>query len=330
MNHLNSIYQRLQSNYSDCDITYAPGLLTVKCKNGEIRADGFRTCFLEDGKTVQELLEKNDDNLYEEMERFILYLQEGGADAAQSDELKMLKNPAYHNAFTRSGKIAGRILLIAGGAELLLLAFCFRQDQLLFFLLPLLIWPIFSLALIAFVRKKILARIWICPNCGSRLPLTCSPFSVIIEYVASCPACGANLETESLPSEIPETDDEDGKISDTADQSMTFSPNPEGVVKPPRKWPALLSGIVIILYSLLGLFMTLFYMGDAPSVGIALGIVMHVSILLSGIALLVCRAPKLPEHSRPVICIQERLFVSVLAFIVWPLALFLLLIAFGY
>lgn len=76
--------------------------------------------------------------------------------------------------------------------------------------------------------------------------------------------------------------------------------------------------------------MTLFYMGDAPSVGIALGIVMHVSILLSGIALLVCRAPKLPEHSRPVICIQERLFVSVLAFIVWPLALFLLLIAFGY
>ena len=275
-------------------------------------------------------MEKNDDNLYEEMERFILYLQEGGADAAQSDELKMLKNPAYHNAFTRSGKIAGRILLIAGGAELLLLAFCFRQDQLLFFLLPLLIWPIFSLALIAFVRKKILARIWICPNCGSRLPLTCSPFSVIIEYVASCPACGANLETESLPSEIPETDDEDGKISDTADQSMTFSPNPEGVVKPPRKWPALLSGIVIILYSLLGLFMTLFYMGDAPSVGIALGIVMHVSILLSGIALLVCRAPKLPEHSRPVICIQERLFVSVLAFIVWPLALFLLLIAFGY
>ena len=78
-------------------------------------------------------MEKNDDNLYEEMERFILYLQEGGADAAQSDELKMLKNPAYHNAFTRSGKISGRILLIAGGAELLLLAFCFRQDQLLFF-----------------------------------------------------------------------------------------------------------------------------------------------------------------------------------------------------
>ena len=76
MNHLNSIYQRLQSNYSDCDITYAPGLLTVKCKNGEIRADGFRTCFLEDGKTVQELLEKNDDNLYEEMERFILYLRQ--------------------------------------------------------------------------------------------------------------------------------------------------------------------------------------------------------------------------------------------------------------
>ena len=33
---------------------------------------------------------------------------------------------------------------------------------------------------------------------------------------------------------------------------------------------------------------------------------------------------------RPVICIQERIFVSVLAFIVWPLALFLLLIAFGY
>ena len=154
MNHLNSIYQRLQSNYSDCDITYAPGLLTVKCKNGEIRADGFRTCFLEDGKTVQELLEKNDDNLYEEMERFILYLQEGGADAAQSDELKMLKNPAYHNAFTRSGKIAGRILLIAGGAELLLLAFCFRQDQLLFFLLPLLILPIFSLALIAFAKRS--------------------------------------------------------------------------------------------------------------------------------------------------------------------------------
>lgn len=216
MNHLNSIYQRLQSNYSDCDITYAPGLLTVKCKNGEIRADGFRTCFLEDGKTVQEFLKKNDDDLYEEMERFILYLQEGGA----------------------------------------------------------------------------------------------------------------NLETESLPTESEESAED--AVSDTVKSPTGFSSNTAEPVKPPCKWPALLSGIVIILYSLLGLFMTLFYMGDAPSVGIALGIVMHVSILLAGIALLVCRAPKLPEHSRPVICIQERIFVSVLAFIVWPPALFLLLIAFGY
>lgn len=216
MNHLNSIYQRLQSNYSDCDITYAPGLLTVTCKNGEIRADGFRTCFLEDGKTVQELLEKNDDDLYEEMERFILYLQEGGA----------------------------------------------------------------------------------------------------------------NLETESLPTESEESAED--AVSDTVKSPAGFSSNTAEPVKPSCKWPALLSGIVIILYSLLGLFMTLFYMGDTPSVGITLGIVMHVSILLAGIALLVCHAPKLPEHSHPVICIQERLFVSVLAFIVWPLALFLLLIAFGY
>lgn len=216
MNHLNSIYQRLQSNYSDCDITYAPGLLTVTCKNGEIRADGFRTCFLEDGKTVQELLEKNDDDLYEEMERFILYLQEGGA----------------------------------------------------------------------------------------------------------------NLETESLPTESEESAED--AVSDTVKSPAGFSSNTAEPVKPSCKWPAILSGIVIILYSLLGLFMTLFYMGDTPSVGITLGIVMHVSILLAGIALLVCHAPKLPEHSHPVICIQERLFVSVLAFIVWPLALFLLLIAFGY
>lgn len=216
MNHLNSIYQRLQSNYSDCDITYAPGLLTVTCKNGEIRADGFRTCFLEDGKTVQELLKKNDADLYEEMERFILYLQEGGA----------------------------------------------------------------------------------------------------------------NLETESLPTESEESAED--AVSDTVKSPAGFSSNTAEPVKPSCKWPALLSGIVIILYSLLGLFMTLFYMGDTPSVGITLGIVMHVSILLAGIALLVCHAPKLPEHSHPVICIQERLFVSVLAFIVWPLALFLLLIAFGY
>lgn len=216
MNHLNSIYQRLHSNYSDCDITYAPGLLTVTCKNGEIRSDGFRTCFLEDGKTVQELLKKNDADLYEEMERFILYLQEGGA----------------------------------------------------------------------------------------------------------------NLETESLPTESEESAED--AVSDTVKSPAGFSSNTAEPVKPPCKWPALLSGIVIILYSLLGLFMTLFYMGDTPSVGITLGIVMHVSILLAGIALLVCHAPKLPEHSHPVICIQERLFVSVLAFIVWPLALFLLLIAFGY
>ena len=56
---------------------------------------------------------------------------------------------------------------------------------------------------------------------------------------------------------------------------------------------------------------------------------MHVSILLSGIALLVCRAPKLPEHSRPVICIQERLSFL---FSVYCLATgtFSLLIAFGY
>ena len=128
MNHLNSIYQRLQSNYSDCDITYAPGLLTVKCKNGEIRADGFRTCFLEDGKTVQELLEKNDDNLYEEMERFILYLQEGGADAAQSDELKMLKNPAYHNDRRRCRTSAFGVLFPSGSTAFLFTAIADLAD----------------------------------------------------------------------------------------------------------------------------------------------------------------------------------------------------------
>lgn len=139
---------------------------------------------------------------------------------------------------------------------------------------------------------------------------------------------GANLETESLPTESEESAED--AVSDTVKSPAGFSSNTAEPVKPSCKWPALLSGIVIILYSLLGLFMTLFYMGDTPSVGITLGIVMHVSILLAGIALLVCHAPKLPEHSHPVICIQERLFVSVLAFIVWPLALFLLLIAFGY
>ena len=71
-NHLNSIYQRLQSNYSDCDISMLR-LLTVKRKNG---IKSGQTVFVpaEDGKTVQELLE-NDDNLH--MNGTIIHSQEG-------------------------------------------------------------------------------------------------------------------------------------------------------------------------------------------------------------------------------------------------------------
>ena len=94
MNHLNSIYQRLQSNYSDCDITYAPGLFDCKVqkavKSGQTV---FVPAFSKMERPYRSFWKKTDDNLYEEMERFILYLQEGGADAAQSDELKMLKKP---------------------------------------------------------------------------------------------------------------------------------------------------------------------------------------------------------------------------------------------
>ena len=111
MNNLKQLRDRLQTNYGDCHISYVPGQLTVKFGKGTILADGIRTQFQEDGQPVQEVTIANDDDLYEQMEAFLLYLKEGGAAAAQPESDKLRRNPTYRSASEALQKNGKRLLL---------------------------------------------------------------------------------------------------------------------------------------------------------------------------------------------------------------------------
>ena len=110
MNNLKQLRDRLQTNYGDCHISYVPGQLTVKFGKGTILADGIRTEFQEDGQPIQEVTIANDDDLYEQMEAFLLYLKEGGAAAAQPESDKLRRNPTYRSASEALQKNGKRLL----------------------------------------------------------------------------------------------------------------------------------------------------------------------------------------------------------------------------
>ena len=184
MNNLKQLRDRLQTNYGDCHISYVPGQLTVKFGKGTILADGIRTEFQEDGQPIQEVTIANDDDLYEQMEAFLLYLKEGGAAAAQPESDKLRRNPTYRSASEALQKNGKRLLFALGTLEVLIfLSALFFGGSTLHYILFLLV-PFLAMIPISWIQRACIKKHWICPHCQNALPISGTRFSPAIQYLS--------------------------------------------------------------------------------------------------------------------------------------------------
>lgn len=351
MNNLKLLHDRLKANYSDCEISYIPGQLTVKCGKGTILADGIRTEFQEEGQSVQEVTLSNDDDLYEQMEAFLLYLKEGGAAAAQSETDKIYQNPTYRSATEAFQKIGKRLLFALGALETaIFLSALFFGGNALHYLLFLLM-PLLAMIPISLIQRGNIKKHWVCPHCHSALPISGTRFSPAIQYVTHCPSCKKNLETESLPESYSMPDaksDTDPHAESESDLSSDFGREPKG--EPPfgtesaahsatplatafpkarGKWACRISGILLLLYLAVIVLFFVTSVSDTPFINLIVGLCLHIPVVVLTLALFICQMPHLTEFTRPQAVIRERPSILIVGFCGWIFGIVLIFMAFA-
>ena len=164
-------------------------------------------------------------DLYEQMEAFLLYLKEGGAAAAQPESDKLRRNPTYRSASEALQKNGKRLLFALGTLEVLIfLSALFFGGSTLHYILFLLV-PFLAMIPISWIQRACIKKHWICPHCQNALPISGTRFSPAIQYVAHCPCCKNNLETEAIPEPYAEsqTDPQSGSDSEQDAESGSFS-----------------------------------------------------------------------------------------------------------
>ena len=105
---MDNLHERLKLNYSDCDITQSDDVLIVKLPLGEARVNGNHVSLFIQGELCDEL-ELENEEIYEEIELFILLLKEEEKSAMlslilpikkpQSEVQKLTMLPVYWKFF---------------------------------------------------------------------------------------------------------------------------------------------------------------------------------------------------------------------------------------
>lgn len=314
MNDLKQLRDRLQKNYDQCEISYFPGQLTVKFGKGTILSDGIRTKFQEEGQPSQELTDVTDDDLYEQIEAFLLYLESGGAKAAQSETSKASQNPTYRTAteaFQKSGK---HLLFVLGTLEVLVFLSALLFDGSIFYYLLFLFLPVLTMIPFSWIQRNCLKKYWICPHCRSALPLSGSRFSPEILYVTHCPSCKKNLETEP--------------ISDTS-KDIPKTPFSAPFPKVRGKWACRISGIILLLYLVVILLFLFTSISDTPLMNLILGLCLHIPVIFLILTLFFCRVPDFNDFFHPQVIVRERPSILILGFFGWIFGIVLIFMAFA-
>ncbi len=143
MNDLKKIYQRLQANYpeGDWEITLEGGRLSIRLERAQVVVEGGRAVFTEEGEPAQELQGVSDDDLYEAIETFLLYQQEGEDEFLSSEEVRDACNATYRAAAKGLRRRGRLVLILTAAAELLLLLSRTYLEAGLWVLVPLLSIP---------------------------------------------------------------------------------------------------------------------------------------------------------------------------------------------
>lgn len=308
---LHQLSVRLRENYPDCTLTESGDHLTVSLPLGEAHVEENRVEFFVAGELL-DTVDAEGDALYEAVESFLLFLK--------SEE--ELCNPIYTAAIEHAQKRSSRVLYIAAGLELLAMLGLMASKQLWCALLVLLL-PVVSLLPLRTVRLRSLRRDWVCPHCGAQLPLTAKTFIPQPNYVSCCPQCRTSLldstQTEQLKQDLmTEEEDEEDALDST-------SPLPQ----PGGKWPSLLSGILLLLFTLVSLLLMFVDIEqEAPA-----AIVVNALTLLStgglALALLLCRTSEPASLATPKIVLREQKWIAGLGIFCYLPGLVLIVLSFS-
>ncbi len=179
MNDLKKIYQRLQANYpeGDWEIALEGERLSIRLERAQVVVEGGRAVFTEEEEPAQELQDVSDDDLYEAIETFLLYQQEDGDEFLSSEEVREACNATYRVAAKGLRRRGRLVLILTAAAELLLLLSRTYLEAGLWVLIPFFLFPVLAWAVLGILKKRILDRLWVCPQCGKSLPVSEEHFS---------------------------------------------------------------------------------------------------------------------------------------------------------
>lgn len=290
---IEEIAQRLKSNYPECEITQSNGTMVVQMALGRMEVTGLHVSTFALGDSFGELDFDDADQLYEGIEAYLLVLR---------DE-EMRCNPTYTAAMKQSGRNC-RWLLYASviGTILLFLGYlCFDFPKVLFLIALLL--SVVAPLLFPLVQRSTFRKLWVCPHCGTALPLKKERKTSHLKSCSCCPSCGTSLLDPALVEQLRQDLDSDEQDDNEAEVQATASDLP----KPGGKLPSLLFGVLLLPFALFLLYGMFLFLEESSSILTAGNIVTLLGVAGAGFTLLFCHAPKQDTYGKaPKIAVYEQ------------------------
>ena len=268
---LNKIYERLNKNYPAYEILEKDGMLILNSDLSMVQADESKASFFVSDKLLYESEFENSDELYEKIEYFIFFMEQGERYCS--------------NFFIKTAESMEKHSFVVSLVFSLLEIFAIFGF--LIFKLPRCIALIFILPFVKLIFQRIAAsgdihKKWVCPCCEKPLAADRSNFIPKIKYVFRCPYCHTSLADPELLKKF-------GDEVLNREKSPEMKPN---MHKPKKKTLCIILGILLLALSfLLFAFFMILRAGADNFLYIAVNIISIFAIGLCGIALILCKIP---------------------------------------
>lgn len=302
VNCCEELEKKISTYYPECKAVQSGEELLIELPIGKIKVRGCHGSFFAFGEPFGELDFKDENELYQGIETYIL--------AMQNEEKKC--NPTFITACKNAEKYSRMTLYLGVAAFVLSILSYYLFELPGIFLLVSLLMPIVSVVALRFVRLYCLSRDWVCPCCGAKLPLETSGWLAQPKAVTRCPACGQEMLEHALVEQLRQQnfpqDKEEPHQQEKSPKEPPAKPAQLRTKQPKSRGRRSCSiwGILLLLYAL---FFTSLMFVDIEKVPPAVTAVNAAALLLTsaaGSALLHCNAPKQQQTKTPNILVCER------------------------
>lgn len=313
--HLNEIAERLRTNYPECEITQSENTMVIRLPMGSVQISGNQISFFIVDALLDEIEPDNMEDLYAEVESFILLLRD--------EEQKC--TPTFATANTNAAKRCQRGLYVASALEMLMLFAYLLFDLSWIFLGAALLLPLAAVIPIRFIRLYSFHRDWICPHCGATLPLKTKEWIPQLKQMSNCPQCGELLLDKVLVEQLKE---ELSSENEEIEEPELISECKSEFPKRGGKRICTVCGILLLILTLFfGALMFVDIEQTAPAVT-ALNIMTLLATAIVSVVLMRCHTPEWESAGTPKIVVCEQKWLPVVGILMGILGLVFLAISF--